>query len=92
MIDGIFSFIGGVGNFASYISGYFKEKGIKDTQKEIDELTKALEYALANNEELTTKCKNSKLNIIAEYDQRIDEITAEITAMSATIGGRDIEG
>ena len=92
MLDGVFSFLGGVGDFASYITGYFKENGIKDTQKQIDELTKALEYALANNEELIKKCEQEKLLIRTEYDQRIDAISMELDAINPKIGGREISG
>ena len=92
MISNILSFLGGVGAFAAYISNYFNNNDIRNTQKEIDELKKALEYAIANNEELEKKCEQEKMLIAIEYDQKIDEITAEINAANPRVGGREIIG
>ena len=92
MLGNILSFLGGVGDFASYISEYFKKNDIRDTQHKIDELTTALDNAIGNLSEMKKKCEQEKLLLISEYEQRIDAVTAEIEAFTPRVGGREIDG
>ncbi len=92
MFESVLSFLGGVGNFASYVTDYFKEKGIKDTQKRIDELQNSLENCIHSRDELVKKCEQDKMLIKTKYDQKIDELIGEIDVVNPKVGGRVIEG
>jgi hypothetical protein len=92
MLGSVASFLGGVGDFASYIAGYFKERGIRDTQKQIDELTVSLENCIQSKEALLKNCEQDKELIKIKYAEEIDELIADIDAANPKIGGRVIEG
>ena len=92
MVNNLMSFLGGVGDFASYISSYFKEKGIRDIQKQIDDLTRSLENCTHSKEVAIKKCEQDKELIKLKYSQEIDELVSDINAAKPKIGGRVIEG
>jgi hypothetical protein len=92
MLGSIVSFLGGVGDFVSYVAGYFKERGIRGTQKQIDELTVSLENCIQSKEVLLRKCEQDKELIKIKYAEKIDKLTADIDAATPKIGGRVIEG
>lgn len=92
MISSILSILGGIGDFASYIANFFKEKGIRDNQENIDELKKMLEYSESNYITCKEECEKEKEAMRIKYEQEIQQHDAEIKARNPKIGGRIIEG
>lgn len=92
MLNGLFSFLGGIGDFTSYIVNYFKNRGIVNTQKDLDTLSEGIRDAKVKLDEHIKICEKEKALIRIEYEQKLDEIIAKIDSTHPRVGGREISG
>ena len=92
MLSSIMSFLGGIGDFSSYITEYFKNSSIKKTQKNIDTLEEEIRVLKSKLSAAKVECEREKERLRAEMEQSVDALTVEIDAMHPKIGGRTIEG
>lgn len=81
MLSSILDFLGGVGNFASYISDFFKENGIRDRQEEYDSLlakyNNLLDTIKSKEDECESRIEALKIEYEAEIQSMIDNIDSE---------------
>jgi len=93
MFGQIMSFMGGLGNLTSYLTEYFKNKGIRDTQKEIDTLrhtVKALKDSIVALR-IQNQAEIDRLKI--EHETEIEVLTSGYEAAANPVkGARVIEG
>ncbi len=74
MIKSILGFLGGIGSFVSYITGYFKDSGIRGRQKEYDELYAKYRDALATISAKEEECNSKIAAISIEYESEISSL------------------
>ena len=93
MVGKIVTIISGVSEFAGYISGYFKEKGIRDNQRVISELTATVKNLIKSNEEEKRRHKSELDALIIKHESTIEMLTIGSEAdASPIIGARKITG
>ncbi len=77
MLVSVLSFVGRIGNFASYVIMYFRDKDIRDTQREVDTLINRIAFLEDSLKDAETTCKSITVAMQVEHSIEIETIKAE---------------